>query len=210
MNFESPGFLWLLPLVSLLWLAPRGSVDLRRALLRGAVMSALLLGLARPVWIQATWRDHHVVVVDRTASVANQGAVDRALEGVVARLQPDAVRVLIELGGAAVDVPAGFDELVRVPGDARSPIGDALNHALRAVPEGAGGAVTLISDGRSTDDGWHDAAQELTERGVPLHAVAIEAADEDVRPVGLRPLDELRVGHVGRVREHAGAILFPV
>ncbi len=200
MNFESPGFLWLLPLLGLLWVLPRGAVDRRRALLRAAVMLALLLGLARPVWIQRAWRDHHVVVVDRTASLAATAAADRALQAVSARLPAGAVRVLVELGAATSDAPADFDEVVRVPEGARSPIGDALRHALRAVPEGAGGAVTLISDGLSTDDGWHRAVQELTERGLPLHAIALEAADEDVRPVGLQPLDELRVGHVGRVR----------
>lgn len=200
MSFESPGFLWLLPLLALLWVLPRRPVDRRRALLRAGIMVALLFGLARPVWVQPTWQDHHVVVVDRTSSVADAAAADRALTAVSARLPAGAVRVLVELGGGADEAPAGFEEVVRVSADARSPIGDALHHALRAVPEGAGGAVTLISDGRSTDDGWHDAVQELTERGIPLHAVALDAADEDVRPVGLQPLDELRVGHVGRVR----------
>lgn len=200
MSFESAGFLWLLPLVALVWVLPRGRVDRRRAALRTAVMAALVFGLARPVWVQPAWRDHHVVVVDRTGSVADSAAADRALAAVAGRLQVDAVRVLVELGGSRADAPAGFDEVVRLPGRGRSPIGDALHRALRAVPEGAGGAVTLISDGLSTDSGWHDAIQELTERGVPLHAVALETTSEDVRPVELQPLDELRVGHVGRVR----------
>ena len=200
MNFESPGLLWLLPLVALVFYLPRGAVDRRRALLRAVVLASLLLGMARPVWITSSWSDHHVVVVDRTGSAADAALAERALTAVAAKLQPNARRVLVELGGDGGALPGGFDEVVRLDADQRSPIGDALRHALRAVPEGGGGAVTLISDGLGTDGGWHEPLQELTERGLPLHAVALAAADEDVRPVGLQPLDELRVGHVGRVR----------
>lgn len=201
MNFQYPGFLWLLPLVALVWFVPRRPADARRALLRTVVLATLLLGLARPVLVRASWSDHHVVVVDRTASSADPAAVDRALEKVVARLQPDAVRVLVELGEAAGAAEAQrFDQVVQVAASDRSPLGDALQQALRAIPEGTGGAVTLISDGRATDARWQRAVQELTERGLPLHVVALDAADADARPVGITPLDDLRVGHVGRVR----------
>lgn len=200
MNFAYPGFLWLLPLVVLVWFLPRGVVDRRRAALRTLILASLVLGLARPAVIRAAWSDHHVVVVDRTASAADPAGADRALAAVTARLQPDAARVLIELGGRSAGAGSGFDRVLAVASARRSPIGDALQQALRAIPEGAGGAVTLISDGLATDAGWHAAAQELTERGLPLHVVSLDAVDVDVRPVGLEPLGDLRVGHVGRVR----------
>ncbi|MFN3239998.1 MAG: VWA domain-containing protein [Planctomycetota bacterium] len=202
MNFQYPGFLWLLPLVLLVWFVPRRPADARRALLRTVVLVALLLGLARPVLVRSSWSDHHVVVVDRTGSVADPAAVDRALAAVVQKLQPDAVRVLVEIGerAGATDAPAGFDQLLQVRSRGRSPLGDALHAALRAIPAGTGGAITLISDGRGTDSGWQRAVQELTERDLPLHVVAVPAADTNARPVGIVPLDELRVGHVGRVR----------
>ena len=67
MNFESAGLLWSLPLVALVFFVPRGAVDRRRAALRAVVLAALLLAMARPVWITSSWSDHHVVVVDRHA-----------------------------------------------------------------------------------------------------------------------------------------------
>ncbi|MCK5940413.1 MAG: VWA domain-containing protein, partial [Planctomycetes bacterium] len=206
MNLQSPEFLWLLPLVALVWFAPRRvvalrSADARRALLRTLVLVLIVLGLSRPHMARAAWADHHVVVVDRSASAADPQAAGRALAAVVARLPAHAVRVLVEVGGGASDeVAGGFDQVLRVGAAARSPLGDALHAALRAIPDGTGGAVTLIGDGRATDDRWRRAVQELTERDLPLHVVALAAADDDARPVALRPLDELRVGHVGRVR----------
>ncbi len=201
MHFQDPGFLWLLPLVALVWFLPRRPAPGRRAVVRAVMLGALVVALARPVAVRASFSEHHVVVVDRTASAADPAAADRALGAVVGRLQPAARRVLVEVGGAGAGGSAeGFEQVVTLRPGAGSPLGDALAAALRAVPEGAAGAVTLISDGRATDDGWYAAMQELTERGLPLHVVTLAPGDADLRPVGLATLDELRVGHVGRVR----------
>jgi len=200
MNFANPGYLWLLPLVVVLWILPRRPADWRRTILRAITMLALLLGLARPFVVRAAWSDHHVVIMDRTASVADAAAADLALDAVIARLQPEASRVLVEVGGVGASGARGFDRVLQVGVDGGSPLGDALRQALRAIPEGAGGAVTLISDGRATDADWRDAAQELIERGLPMHVVALDADDDDARPVSVEPLEDLRVGHVGRVR----------
>ena len=100
--------------------------------------------------------------LDETASISDEWLpAIPGTEGVLA----------LGIANAALDRARGLDA------DQRSPIGDALRNALRAVPEGAGGAVTLISDGLGTDGGWHEPLQELTERGLPLHAVALAAAD---------------------------------
>ena len=58
MNVTCPGFLWLLPLVVAVWFVPRGRVEGRRPLLRSLVLVALIVGLARPVLLQRTWRDY--------------------------------------------------------------------------------------------------------------------------------------------------------
>ena len=201
MNVTYPGFLWLLPLVVAVWFVPRGRVERRRPLLRSLVLVALIVGLARPVLLQRTWRDYQVVILDRTDSVADDRAGDAALARVSAKLGADARRVLVEVGDRGASPGAeDFDELVRVAAAGRSPLGDALTQALRRIPEGAGGAVTLISDGHATDAGWHDAVQELTGRGLPLHCVALEPASDDVRLVAIEPLEALRVGHLGYVR----------
>jgi len=204
MSFEFPEFLWLLPLCALVWLVPAkstGRSSRTHELLRVAVMLGLLLGLARPVIVNSAWTDHHVVIVDRTASAADPLAAELALQKVAAALPKDGVRVLVEVGGsdASSRTTKAFDQQVAIRGES-SPLGAALQRALRAIPEGAGGAVTVISDGLATDSRWQRAMQELTARGLPLHAISLAHDDADVRLVGVTLLDELRVGHVGRVR----------
>lgn len=205
MNFEFPEFLWLLPLCGIVWFVPgRGPERATRTheLLRTVVLVGLVFGLARPVVVSTAWTDHHVVIVDRTRSVADPAAINKALQSVQAALPADGVRVLMQLGGAAnsARAPGSFDQTLVVASDQASPLGAALQQALRAIPEGSGGAVTMISDGLTTDDRWQLALQELTARGLPLHVVSLSTDEQDVRTVGLTLLDELRVGHVGRVR----------
>ncbi len=202
MNFQFPEFLWLLPLAALVWFVPRRAVAWRHALLRTVVIFALVLGLARPVLVSVAWTDHHVVIVDRSASVADPDAIDAALRAVEQALPEGGVRVLLEIGGrssTASEQPT-FDQHLAIDQSHASPLGAALARALRTIPEGSGGAVTLISDGLATDGRWQSGLQELTLRGLPLHCVELAHDTEDVRTVGLTVLDDLRVGHVGRVR----------
>ena len=112
MTFQFPGFLWLLPLALLVWFVPRGGVERRHGLLRTALLAALVVALARPVLVRATWSDHHVVVLDRTASALDRAAADQALQRVASRLQPEAVRVLIELGGDPAAAKRVFDAMM--------------------------------------------------------------------------------------------------
>ena len=201
MTFQYPIFLWLLPLALLVWFAPRRGVGLRHGLLRTAVFAALLLGLARPVIISQSWLDHHVVVVDRSASIADAAAIDERLEQVRQRLPGGGVRVLVELDGQAASEVPGFERRIAVASDgSTSPLGLLLQHALRAIPDGASGAITLLSDGQATERGWARTLQELTARELPLHVVALSHDDANVRPVGCQALDDLRVGHVTRMR----------
>lgn len=202
MSFQFPEFLWLLPLAVLVWFVPRRAVAKWHGLLRTVVVLALVLGLARPVLVSNAWTDHHVVIVDRSASVADPVAIAAALKVVEQALPQDGVRVLLEIGGrsAAGGDPSTFDEYLAVDREQGSPLGAALQRALRTIPEGSGGAVTLISDGLATDGRWQLALQELTSRGLPLHCVEVGHEVDDVRAVGLTVLDDLRVGHIGRVR----------
>ena len=87
MNFQFPEFLWLLPLALLVWFVPRRAVAWRHALLRTVVILALVVGLARPVLVSIAWTDHHVVIVDRSASIADPAAIDAALLAVEQALQ---------------------------------------------------------------------------------------------------------------------------
>ena len=207
MNVQFPEFLWLLPLVALVWLVPRRGLQWQHAALRSLVVLLLVFGLARPVLVSASWTDHHVVIVDRSASQFDQVAVDQSLRSVLDALPDGGIRVLLEVGASegleqssSLAGVESFDERIEIASEHASPLGRALWRALRAIPAGSGGAVTLISDGMATDSRWQRAVQELTRRRLPLHVVKSPSASDDVRVVGLQGLDELRVGHVGRVR----------
>ena len=202
MYFQFPEFLWLLLLAAFVWFVPRRGLNWTHGLLRMAMVVALVLGLSRPVLVHEAWTDYHVVIVDRSSSVADPLDAEAALQRVSQALSEDTIRVLVEIGGVATagSRPEGFDQQSRIATEDGSPLGVALERALRAIPEGCGGAVTLISDGLSTDSRWHHALQELTARGLPLHVVGLASDALDIRVVGLTLLDDLRVGHVGRVR----------
>ena len=45
----------------------------------------------------------------------------------------------------------------------------------RAIPDGARGSITLLSDGFSTSRDWGPAVQDLTARGLPVHTVALDS-----------------------------------
>ena len=101
-----------------------------------------------------------------------------------------------------------FDVVLRTPG---SRLSKALADAARAVPDGAPGSVTIVSDGYAADPGWENAVHQLKERGLPVHVVPRTLPERALRPVALNPEGVWRVGHTARLRvELAGDGAGPV
>ena len=187
MRWLHPEWLALLALIPLLWFLPRRVRDVRLGLLRSLVVAALALGLAHPIAVEEGGAEHRVLVVDRSASAARGGGV---ADGVGAAFAAsDGARVSrLDFGDTA-----------------SSPLAAALETALREIPDGARGSVTLVTDGLATDRRWARATQALGARGIPLHVVPLSGGAPDVRPVRIVVPEPLRVGHTGRVRVEIAA-----
>jgi hypothetical protein len=184
-RFLDPWFLLLLLALPALALWPRRSErgrDGLHFLLRACVFAFAILALAKPVMVGETRRVHQVVILDRTASARSTAAGEAWAAEFVARAPRSVRATLIELG----------------PEEQASCLSAALEQALRAIPDGARGAVTLLSDGLATDRRWGPAAQSLSERHIPVHTIGFESAG-GLYPVRLAELAPLRVGHTARV-----------
>ena len=204
MSWLHPSFLWLLLALPLAAFLPRGRRDPGQRGLRVLVFAALVVALARPVQVEEDRRAHQVFVVDASPS-AVQGAAALESAAAMARALPDDARAsLVVFGGEDAVIPPGvaadFD-LQRALPAARdgSPLGVALAAGAAEVPAGSRGALTILSDARATDRRWGRAVQELQERGLPVHGLALDSPGDDVYPVRLLALQPLRVGHGGRL-----------
>ncbi len=206
-SFLEPGFLWLLLLLPIFVLPIAGRRP-KRAWLRLLVFGLLVIGLARPVLLRSSGQITQVVVMDRSASVAaamrarSEGLLDRLL----ARPTGGAERVLINLGARPkAELEKGFDRRFDL-GEGESSLSTALALALRVIPEGGGGSITLISDAAATDLRFAPVMTEAIERGIAIHVLGLDRDERLLRPVRLDLLDELRLGQVARLRvELSGA-----
>lgn len=204
LSLLAPAYLWALLAIPLVWFLPRGKPNPRHAALRSLVLLLLVIGVSRPVLRSLDERQHHVLVLDRSESVADADlpAVDDAFRRLVRGLPATARTTLIVLEPDRRQLATDdlvIEEIVRLTAE-RSSLATALQIGARAIPEGASGAVTILSDGLATDRHWGDAMAELTERGIPLHTVSCEPSPGSPRPVSLTLPDTMRVGHTATAR----------
>ena len=200
-----PLFLILVPAIALLWFLPRRSADTVQRLLRAFVFLALVLALARPVWLTADAGTYHVFVVDQSASVSadqltrEHAAVARVRATTGARLHNALVLVNDPAGSSTLD-RSDFRTVIAVT-DPRSasPLGAALAEAGRQVPEGARGVIHLFTDGLSTDRRWAPDIELIINRGLVVDAFDLGYNEHDVHPSSVAARDLLRVGQTARV-----------
>lgn len=207
MSFLAPGWLLLLLVVPLLWFVPRRATDVRHAALRSACLALLALALARPVVAHGGAAAEHVFVVDRSASVA--GDASARAESYRAALAGGTRTALVTIGGGE-ETSSRFDVRVHVDGAQGSPLGASLAAAERCIADGAPGAITLFTDGRSTDVLDARLCERLTARGIPVHVAASPARDVGARVVDLDVREDLRVGLESVVRVRLAGVTSPV
>jgi len=202
-----PAWLLLALAVPVIWFVPRTLRDARLGLLRSLVLLLVALGAARPVVFTPGDDAVHVVVLDA------QGSTDDAAEGeaqALVRRIAGAVEgrsVLVRVGArkmlaepAAPEDLEAFDRVLLVEDmPSTSSLSRGLEAAARAIPTGARGSVTLVSDGLATDRRWARAVEELQSRGVPVNTIELPRERLPVRILGVDVPDTLRVGHVARV-----------
>ena len=176
-SFLQPQMAWLLLALPLVWFLPSRPRAKAHAALRTLVLLLLVAALTQPVLVTSTAGGHQAVVLDLSDSVAAEAR--RAAVAAIADLAADAgvqdVSV-VQLGGSAPATDAADVYMLRPTSPGASPLGAALDLAAQAVPVGAPGAVTLVSDGRATDQHWGKALAQLAERGLPVHAMPLDAA----------------------------------
>ncbi|MHC4846919.1 MAG: vWA domain-containing protein [Planctomycetota bacterium] len=102
--------------------------------------------------------------------------------------------VLVHDGGR---VAGEFDTVIDA---SDSKLCAALAAAALAIPDGAPGSVTLVSDGFATDNGSQNTVFELSQRGIPLHVRPLVPEPLGPRPVALTAEGIWRVGHTARLR----------
>jgi len=200
--FLEPAYLWLLCAIPLFWFLPRRATW-GHAIVRTAVVAALVFTLARPALLETREDVHHVIVQDLSDSVRDDAvpAIRAAVKAHLSSLPERAPRTLVVLGG---DRPPIDESTTPVDDNAprvisSSSISDALATAARLVPNEALGAVTVVSDGDAVDANWGDAIRQLAERRIPVHAIEVDPTDDDVYPCGIRSTPPLRVGQIARV-----------
>ncbi len=205
-SFLEPDLLYLLLLAPLPFFLPRRAPDLKHAALRGLLLALLALALARPVLLEEDPDAHHVLLLDRSASVSEAAELQlvTAARTLLAGLPASQRSTVIELAApdrVAIDWGEGApDESLRViRGTSSSSLGTALSTALRAIPSDARGAITLFSAGLATDRDWGAAVAQATARGIPVHSCALDAAVAGLRPVALSAIGELRAGQSARL-----------
>ena len=206
-GFLAPGWLFLLLVIPLVWFVPRPARDRRHAAIRSTALALLALALARPVGTSDEGVEHHVIILDASASAlsSHMPPAQRAVADIAGDIPGDARTTLVLVGDSRT-VGDGFDDVIRIgQAGGTSPLSDVLLAAAARIPEGGAGAVTLISDGMATDRRWAPAVEALAARGVPLHVVAL-APTPGARPVSLHVEQPIRVGHIARTWvEVAGA-----
>ncbi|HWB79687.1 MAG TPA: VWA domain-containing protein [Nannocystaceae bacterium] len=193
-HFAHPGLLWLaLPIIGLLvydLLRRWGDRPVKRvfaAIVRTVGMLALVGALADPRWHRHEDVAHVVFVVDRSASVPD-AALQQAIDE-VERLRgnlPSGVRTGLVLFDAAPELAVLPGAPWQIPSPLRatavdgSDIDAAIAIALSLVPDGEGGEIVLLSDGRrSAFDPSLDARAMAEARGVPVDTFVVDPARND-------------------------------
>lgn len=201
-TFLSPMWLHIAIALPLLWVMPRPVRDRVHGALRILVMLFLIFAIAQPVSFETTTEEWRVVVLDGSSAAVEADAARVAAAGLGRAARPHGPAILVRGSRAPQDeaLDAAFDRVIHVT-DERStvPLGAMLAAAGRAIPQGARGAVTVLSDGRATDRRWGPAVQDLQLRGIPVHAVVLEGAGGVLALRGVDLPEIARVGHVARI-----------
>ncbi len=194
LSFIRPAVGSLLLALPLIWFLPSRPRTILHGIMRTLVLALVIAALMQPVVISTQYREHHAIILDQSASVAD------AARDLGAGIAGDLVRQLKERGTVAVIQIGGesaFSEsavpLRQGDGSGGSPLGDAIELAASSIPHRMSAAVTLISDGLATDRHWGKAIDQLLDRGIPVHTCDLRQQPDDLFLAGIRST-EVRVG----------------
>lgn len=166
----------------IVWLVRRAGAGRLALGLRSVIGLAVAVAIADPRWVVGA-NAARMIVVDVSASIAP--AAQATAEGL----------------GRAGDGNGGADTAMRLPfgGAGASPLGPAIDLAVRALPDG--GRIVVASDGAATDgDAGVAAAAQASADGVHVDAVRLAGrARADAAVLQLLAPATWRSGDFGRV-----------
>ena len=198
MTFTTPGALWLLLAVPLVWLghmAARTNFDARQRWLqagaRSLLLAALALAIARPVISTGSSRQSVVYAVDVSHSVSSQAIESAAakIDEINAALRPSHSRVVVfGKTAAAIEGTAALRRLAQPDGKASPATVDRQGTDIEAALDAARAELApshvprlmLFSDGQATAGDTAAAAIRLAEQRIPL----------SVQPLAVRSLGD--------------------
>ena len=182
--WTSPAALWLLVLVPLVWLAGRFSrtnfnprQHLLQTTVRTAVLAALAVALARPVFEVGSSRLSVVYLVDVSYSVSSASVTEAAarIAELNSALRPDHSRIVAFARTAQVVADGdALGQLVSSQDDTAfdrgaSDLDAALASARAELAPGHVPRLVLFSDGRVTTGDVATAVAQLANAGIPVH-----------------------------------------
>jgi len=218
MHLQTPEYLWLalalLPLAvwdGLRRWPGRRSRQLGAVGLRVAMLGALILALAQPLFSRSAPRQDVIFVLDVSASIDDDALhtathrVDALRDDLGAEDRPGLVTVDADARVVAwpgQPWPAGWDTPAALRGHGRAPYNTDLAAALRlaagAIEPGAAGQIVLLTDGRATLGDLDRATGDLVARGLRVSTVTIEGgrreaviSNLELSPSQLRPGESL-------------------
>ena len=196
-ELTSPGALWLLLVLPVIWLAiwvGRTNFNRRQRLLQAGIRSLILallaVVLARPVISRQSSETSIVYLVDVSHSIASRaitGAADR-IDGIQKSLNPSHSRI-VAFGGDAASVPdtaalRALAQQAAATGDETDAFARESSDLERAFAEaraelapGFLPRIVLFTDGRPTGGDLDAAVTRLASEGVPVFVEAMAVRD---------------------------------
>jgi|GEM_PF-2242784 len=195
--FLYPSFAVLLLLIPAVWFFRHRRITRVHGIIRSIIILILVLAMTHPVIIKQSDQFFHVIVFDQSQSVDAE-AVEfgrQKAQALLAETSPKDVIKMFRLGG---------DELGQLNQKNNHAIEDvlifssslskAVTEAIQAIPLGANGKVSVISDGLSTDANWERALYALKEREIKLDSYILPPKN-DVAYIASAQFSETRAGH---------------
>jgi uncharacterized membrane protein/uncharacterized protein YegL len=216
-TWTTPGALWLLAAVPLVWIAllvARTTFNVHQRRLQAAVRSLLLvalaLALARPVLSTSSPRHSIVYLVDVSHSISSRAIEEaaRKIDDLNGRLRPGQSRIVAFGANAApVDDTAALRRLAQIDAsradDAIDRTGSDLERALgvaraQLAPDSTP-RIVLFSDGRPTTGDVRAALVRMAAAHIPI----------SVEPMGVRSIGDAWVDRLDLPERIAAGATFP-
>jgi len=200
--FLNPWFLLLLVGLPVLWFMARHPRDKTQIVIRGLLLTLVIMALAKPIIFNKSSDKYHILLVDLSASLS-LGQRDKLLQthdSLIAQMDANDSYRTIVIGNSADDDSSGkLSDAIYLTSHSSSSISAALKEAVENIPDGIQASVTLMSDGKATDRQWSGAMQTIQDREIPIHTISLDQTNDDLYLSRLISNDKMREGQTAKL-----------